>query len=169
MKNAVSVLAAVILLFAVSGSTWEFYSPGALSSFHAAATGDNLDGCATCHEPYKGLAPNRCLTCHDEVAQRMARKTGFHGVSATGKPCETCHHEHRGSRAAIVDWPGGREHFLHSATGFEIEDYHASLTCDTCHRDSRIEDPAIAALRGRYPEHRTFLGLSTDCEFCHTH
>jgi len=171
MKKVLAIVGCVGIAAGISGWTYRFFSPGALALPHAWITDETMDGCAKCHTPYQGLQRKNCLGCHGEIAERVNARKGFHGQSplAKDRPCETCHHEHRGLAATLVEWPNGIAQFKHDLTGYELKDKHADLACDTCHKDSRIADPAITALRQAHPGRKTYLGLSTDCAYCHMH
>jgi hypothetical protein len=121
-------------------------SPGPLARAHAAL--DGVGNCAKCHDAGHELSPEKCLSCHKPIADRMARKTGVHR-NVTGD-CRQCHVEHRGKDADLrrID----PQSFNHAAeTGYPIEHLHARLaaTCAACHKT------------------RSFLVARPSCDACH--
>lgn len=120
-----------------------FLSPGPLAEPHAAI--DTVTGCPKCHAVGSGVAPARCLTCHDEVAEQVTARRGFHGDK--GERCQTCHPDHRGRAFALVKLA---EHdFDHATTGFALEGEHLRAECTACHTD------------------RGWTGLVATCRSCH--
>ena len=121
-------------------------SPGPLVRAHAALEG--VGNCGRCHDSARRPSGERCLVCHQPIAQRIAKKQGVH--RAVAGDCGTCHAEHRGENVDLrrID----REHFNHAQeTAFALEGEHARLaaTCARCHKK------------------RSFLGLRRACETCH--
>ena len=47
-------------------------SPGRLSRAHASLEG--ITNCLSCHSAGRGVAADKCLTCHKPVAERIARQ-----------------------------------------------------------------------------------------------
>lgn len=84
-----SALLVVYLVWLDSGRT----SPGPISAVHAQDEELAGDGCEQCHvgEHDSGMA-GACSKCHAEIAQQIARKSGFHGTLAgDANACARCH------------------------------------------------------------------------------
>jgi hypothetical protein len=122
-------------------------APGALSKAHAFLEGPT--SCQNCHGPDHRVTPAQCLTCHDPIADRIARKKGVHrGVTDS---CVACHVEHQGVEVDLR--PLDPTAFDHAAeTGFALVGQHAKLAgdCATCHKT------------------RSFITLTPSCSSCHT-
>ncbi|HSL16578.1 MAG TPA: hypothetical protein VLB51_01600, partial [Methylomirabilota bacterium] len=121
-------------------------SPGPLSRAHA----ELEDGmCDACHDDDLRIEADRCLVCHDLIADRIAAGKGVHR-EITGD-CEVCHAEHGGRDADIrmID----TDDFAHEEeTGFELVGAHARAAvedCSSCHTT------------------RSFLTLNPECSSCH--
>jgi pSer/pThr/pTyr-binding forkhead associated (FHA) protein len=69
------------------------FMPGGVSSAHARARDANGDpiarNCNACHDPWRGVIDQRCVTCHGKVPHAEAQ--------AETPPCISCHAEHRGA------------------------------------------------------------------------
>lgn len=156
--------AMVTTLVLAAGPAVAQISPGELASAHASLEGTS--GCAKCHDPRKGVAPDRCLTCHTAIKQRIDEGWGLH-ARPEYRRCETCHIDHQGRNADLRWWgPKGIGAFDHKDAGYALEGKHAPLTCGSCHNPSRVTDPA-ALTRGGGNAARTYLGLGTACVSCH--
>ena len=160
----VALLAVCSLAAAARG---QVFSPGPLNKGHANLEG--LANCTKCHVAGGQLSDQRCLDCHGELKQRIAKRHGFHGLlSAAERTCNKCHHEHQGKDFALVDWgKGGKTAFDHRRTGFPLLGKHAPLRCDECHRDRLIVDPGIRELRKTHAGRETYLGVAVQCSACH--
>jgi hypothetical protein len=122
-------------------------SPGRLSRAHASLEG--ISSCLQCHSAGRGIAAEKCLTCHKPVAERIAQKTGVHRNVTTD--CVSCHVEHAGVDAELR--PFNTAQFNHRTdTGFPLDGLHAPLAnnCAACHKT------------------RSFLSVSPTCSSCHT-
>jgi hypothetical protein len=122
-------------------------SPGRLSRAHASLEG--ITNCLSCHSAGRGVAADKCLTCHTPVAERIAKKKGVHKAVTTD--CVTCHVEHAGVDAELR--PFNVQRFNHATdTGFPLDGLHAPLAtnCAACHKT------------------RSFLAASPSCASCHT-
>jgi len=139
-------------------------SPGELAKVHAAI--DNASGCLRCHAAGKGVDPEKCLSCHTALKERMAAGRGLHARPEYRK-CETCHIDHQG-REVDLRWWGARgvAGFNHADTGYALEGRHAAVECARCHNPERVLDKAALA-RGGGNATRTYLGLGTTCVSCH--
>ena len=106
MKWLVGVLAIIVLAFGLSHFwhepedlsklDWEqAISPGSLSQSHAFIDND----CLSCHTPIKGVERDKCVACHANDTDIVARQpTAFH---ADIQECTSCHIEHEGLNANI--------------------------------------------------------------------
>lgn len=74
----------------------EFVAPGPLTSQHAFMAGD----CGGCHVPIKGVDSARCIGCHANETELLARRpTAFHANIGN---CTECHREHQGADALLA-------------------------------------------------------------------
>ncbi|MFL5408932.1 MAG: hypothetical protein ACJ79O_24190 [Myxococcales bacterium] len=157
----------IVLLGTAAAARGDVFSPGPLSKGHANLEG--LGNCTRCHEAGARVSERRCLACHAEIQESVAKKQGFHGrLSDAERTCNLCHHEHQGRDFKLVDWgKGGKAAFDHSRTGFVLAGKHAQIKCEQCHQDRLIGDPEIRKLREAHPERQTYLGVPTTCSGCH--
>ncbi len=138
-------------------------SPGTLSHVHAEL--DSSRACLECHTTGKGVTPDRCLSCHGLLGERIEAGAGLHSRPGY-QPCETCHIEHHGRDFELIWWgEAGVDAFDHAETGYPLVGAHR-LDCRSCHRASRIAEPERLAAVGKDLD-RTFLGLAADCVACH--
>jgi hypothetical protein len=142
----------------------QLLSPGRLSAPHAELEG--IRNCTSCHAlGQRGIAPDRCLECHEPLASRIEAGLGYHAAAAA-EACADCHQEHLGTDFDMRHLD--EDAFEHTETGYELELSHDSVDCADCHQPSHIVDPAILSYTDeRGTRERTFLGLSTDCAGCH--
>ncbi len=162
-------MAAVSLIVMLAApAAYSQFSPGPLSKPHQSLSASTQ--CASCHRVGNSTDNMRCLDCHTEIAQRLARGRGLHprllGKNANGKDCVTCHHEHTGDEVKLIRWDPAPGKFDHSRTGYPLEGKHATLDCRRCHNAQHIapsERPMIAAKDLNH----TFLGLTPACTSCH--
>lgn len=162
-----ALLAVAVALCAFTASA-DFFSPGDLSKAHSSLEG--IKNCTQCHEAGQKLSQDKCLSCHKELSAEISEHRGFHGkMPASERACETCHSEHHGRDAALIDWgPKKQAGFEHaSKTGFALEGEHARVNCEKCHDSRLIIDDTVRALLKKHPSRRTFLGLATTCNQCH--
>lgn len=102
-------------------------SGGPLSSAHATLEAD----CASCHGGFQAVADTACSVCHEKWGDDVGTFTfGAHALyrsndfgrprTADGEPaCATCHPEHQGRQAEIIDVPDSRCQACHERTRFE--------------------------------------------------
>jgi hypothetical protein len=139
-------------------------SPGPISQAHL----EVATQCASCHEPWRGVADAGCALCHDPMgSDRFA--TTAHLASARSAPeahraaltadCATCHGEHQGLATSLVP----------------ADD----AGCRTCHVETWSTHPQFAVFEPgavpsggialshaiHMPEVERTLGVS--CEGCH--
>jgi hypothetical protein len=152
-------------------------SPGHLSTSHAAI--DNQLGCNDCHvSSTPKLDNDKCLRCHDAIADRMVLRAGMHGSAKfRSKRCWECHREHRGRSFDLRGWntvPGGERGFglEHGAkTEFPLRSTHTVTMCAGCHPKTNAQglrlylgtERACIGCHESRDRHRTRLA----CERCH--
>lgn len=139
--------------------------PGEVAVKHARVEHE----CGKCHESFDKTAQERlCLACHTDVAADLGEKRGYHGQepSVSGRPCKTCHAEHKGRRANIV--PLNRETFNHRLTDMPLRGGHTKVQCDNCHVSGKRfrEAPSHCSdCHSRKDPHEGSLGAG--CDNCH--
>ncbi|CAM2065181.1 Cytochrome-C7 domain-containing protein [Sulfidibacter corallicola] len=96
--------------------TGHFLSNGPLSSAHAV----HERQCDSCHTEWNSVPSDNCASCHEDVSDELGlysfdnhylyRSGDFNRVvpSENEMPCATCHPEHQGRDAALVDVPDQR-------------------------------------------------------------
>lgn len=148
------ILGALVAVFVSSfgaRAQAQFLSPGQLSKAHAELEGD--ERCGDCHSAGRRVANDKCMSCHQDVAGTVRRKTGLHGRTYAGQPCASCHVDHRGRSHDLVRWD--QKTFDHRQAGWPLRDAHARLDCMKCHTNKNE--------RGVH----TFIGQSSACASCH--
>lgn len=126
-------------------------SPGPLIEAHAALA------CVDCHaDGSKSVRNDKCLGCHEHqtLAARVHAARGLHASHAVaGKPCESCHLDHRGAHYDASGWSGlsgGAAAFDHDLSGWKLEGAHAAVACASCH-----------------PKPGRWVGADRACGSCH--
>lgn len=138
-------------------------SPGRLSRAHASLEG--IGSCLQCHSAGRGIAPEKCLTCHKPVAERIAQRKGVHRNAASG--CVACHVEHAGVDAELR--PFNVERFNHRTdTGFALDGLHAPIAanCAACHKTRSFLTASPSCASCHTDAHKGSLG--SNCAACHT-
>ena len=155
-------------------------SPGPLVAAHSQLTTD----CASCHTPWHGPDPARCVQCHvvaeiglrttDGTPMVRRKKTSSFHQQLIQQNCNACHSDHQGplrteanrvrfSHAVLRPESRMQCETCHTAPRNRI---HANITgaCAQCHRPS--------AWRPATLNHRTLFVLdrnhSPTCVTCHT-
>lgn len=141
----------------------DLFSPGELAKAHESLRG--LSECTSCHPAGGQLSQGTCLSCHVELQVKAGK--GLHGLIPDDKrDCESCHREHQGADAHLIDWgAGGEKGFNHQRTGWTLKGAHAKEKCVACHEKRRIVRQSVLNLLEKRPATR--LGLSTGCPDCH--
>ncbi len=106
--------------------TEALWAPGDLSRHHT-----DIVRCLSCHEPFRGATPKKCLVCHTlETFQSRSEgdvRQWHQNAIQTDQTCLVCHTEHRGVLTAItigrVENPHGE--LIFRATG--------ATSCSDCH------------------------------------
>lgn len=169
-KRATALFALAVGLVALVARA-DLFSPGELSKPHTQLEG--LSKCTTCHPAGGQLSQASCLSCHQELQPRLAKAAGLHGrIPEAKRNCETCHREHQGLTARLIDWsvgngaPASSENdFNHLRTGWALKGGHAEVKCSGCHEKRRISWSVALKLLATRPDTR--LGLGTQCTDCH--
>ena len=85
------------------------WAPGPLSRYHR----ENAH-CLQCHQPFRGVRTERCLTCHVPTGLAELSKpddAAIHrAVLQKGQACVNCHTEHHGAAAPITMGTSGNPH-----------------------------------------------------------
>jgi hypothetical protein len=154
------LLLAIALCSALSATAYaDFFSttPGPLAKVHEKI--DNKDHCVDCHVNGRQVAPEKCLKCHEAIADRIKERKGVHAsAKALGKPCELCHTDHKGRNKDILGFStfGGREKFEHNQlTTFVLDGKHQTTKCNDCHKQKT--DAGFI----------TYLKAPDQCASCH--
>lgn len=130
MRWAAFIAGVIAIAFvAVTLSTHRGYEPAPLLAAHQRLA----DGCASCHQPWRGPRNQRCIACHgslDDVNPHggldvsstidglIAGRALFAGA-ANDLTCRSCHREHQGARVDL--------------------NVTASFACQWCHKHPSIE------------------------------
>ncbi len=136
------------------------------STFKHATTGFELLGshatvnCSDCHASNVTNAVPDCFSCHEE----QYNIAPDHLSDGFPKECELCHN--------TVTWI--EVTFDHDATDFPLTGAHLNSDCSSCHANgySNISTECSSCHQTNFdnttnPSHKT-LGLSVNCEVCHT-
>lgn len=182
MKRSPLILASLVLAAIVALSIikpHQMVSPGNLMPAHASLEGD----CFACHAPWRGAAPDRCLSCHAlaDIGVRTTKgisirkgkdRPAFH--EALSEPnCLACHSEH--ARPALArDKPISFDHALlkpgernrcescHQAPRDQLH-FGQAAPCATCHQPPRWKPATF--------DHGRFFLLdrhhNATCSTCH--
>jgi hypothetical protein len=157
----------------------EMLSPGNLIPAHSALQTD----CFACHAPLRGVAADRCITCHAVTDIGLRTTKGVKVTSSKGRPpfhqallepnCMACHSDH--TKPKFVHARALR--FDHSLLKAEVR-----ANCQSCHvppRDAVHKAPKLACstchqAAGWKPatfDHNRFFALDKDhntaCTTCH--
>ncbi len=120
-----AVIIGVVMWFSPD-YTEALWAPGHLSRYHT-----DVKSCLSCHQPFQGPIPQKCLSCHSkEIFATRAEPAvaRFHAdIIAKAQPCWTCHVEHQGVLASITTRALRNPHgeIIFRATG--------ATSCSNCH------------------------------------
>lgn len=144
----------------------QLVSPGPLSNPHAKYEKE----CTSCHEPFvRQSQSGLCLACHKPIDADRTSGRGFHGKNPEAKSgnCRTCHAEHKGRAADIVQL--NRQLLNHAQTNYPLEGGHKRVACIACHKGNdkfrAAPSGCVACHKGSDP-HRGNLGEA--CASCHS-
>jgi formate dehydrogenase gamma subunit len=111
--------------------------------------------CLSCHELFHVPPSSSCLSCHEGIAERLARRLGVHG--RFDGECRSCHEEHQGAEADLRGLDPTA--FNHEQARFRLTGLHRESECSSCH---------VADGAGPVASRTRYTGLSFDsCERCH--
>ncbi len=126
--------------------------------------------CSNCHDRSNVRTQTAlCLDCHKEIAADIGTHHGYHGrmPNAGSGECRSCHTEHKGREADIVQL--GRAQFDHSLTDFALEGAHRSLACESCHKAGEAFRKAQPACLACHKNDDVHHGQFTQaCSECHS-
>lgn len=137
-------------------------SPGRLSRAHASLEG--IGNCLKCHSAGQRVAADKCLVCHQPIAERIAQKRGVHRQVTTD--CIACHVEHAGIDAELR--PFDQRRFNHATeTRFALDGLHAPVegSCGSCHKTRSFLQAGASCASCHTDVHKGTLG--TRCDTCH--
>jgi len=96
--------------------------------------------CNDCHVPFWSAEHmgDRCLACHTDITEGMARPNTLHANLATPANCRTCHPEHRGADVPLTLFEP--DLYPHAEFGFFLISHLAhpdgrAFACQDCHID----------------------------------
>ena len=138
-------------------------SPGELSRAHAILEG--VENCEKCHSPKGDQLSDKCLACHQAIADERKTGTGLHGSDEYAE-CNLCHVEHHGRDFELIYFKGGKKNFDHRQTGFILDGKHRQLDCRQCHIPKYIKNEQIRGDKN-INLRKSFLGLDSSCTNCH--
>lgn len=158
-----AAVGAALLIICVSGTNAQI-SPGELHKSHAFLEG--VENCEQCHGKDRSTLGENCLVCHTPIQQQRSSDKGLHS-GADYKECQMCHVEHHGRDFDLIYFKDGQNAFDHNQTGFALEGKHRNVECRKCHNSANIVGTA-ALKEVNVNIARTFLGLETKCNGCHS-
>ncbi|MEQ1569789.1 MAG: hypothetical protein ABMA64_29405, partial [Myxococcota bacterium] len=141
----------------------QWVSPGLLARDHADLEG--LTNCTKCHAPMMGVTTERCTACHEEVAEQIRTKSGFHANKAN--KCGTCHTDHKGRDYQLARLELTPLQHLNE-TGFPLEGAHLQAKCEDCHTTGKWADVEPECWTCHETPHgeKEHVDLGT-CDDCH--
>ena len=166
MRHALGLLVLMVAFLSPLRAAAAQISPGPLAAAHQHLEG--AGNCGQCHAPRKGSVSQMCVNCHREIGWLAERGRGVHSRSAPAarKECAGCHPDHAGRDFALVSWPGGAPgRFDHRQAGWELQQSHRDVKCESCHAREYRNGPA-ASLSPRRAS-AGWIGLETSCLSCH--
>ncbi len=153
----------MIIALASVGDARAQISPGPLSEAHQSLEG--MGNCLQCHELGERETTTLCLDCHGEIGRLREAGRGLHAREGSGD-CASCHPEHGGRDFDVVGFEGGPGGFDHGRAGWPLDGAHATVACESCHRE-RFLDPPIVVGRPEGAGPSRWVGLANDCASCH--
>ena len=127
------------------------------------------DECSRCHRPFsKQSQTTLCMDCHEEIADDVKAKEGFHGRSGAGNAeCNSCHSDHKGRDAKVAQFD--METFNHELTDFPLAGGHAGITCISCHASGKKFRDAPGLCVDCHNDDDVHKGnLGETCSDCHS-
>lgn len=153
-----------VVMGAAQGQSIEsVLAPGEVVSSHAKVENE----CASCHVRFNPKGQDAlCMACHKPVGQDVKARQGFHGRLKADATCRSCHTDHKGRGAKIVQFDAKR--FDHLQTDYKLVAKHQDVACDKCHASGKkyAQAPAeCAACHKKDDVHKG--GISGKCSDCH--
>ncbi len=138
-------------------------APGKLTQSHAKAESE----CSNCHVKFdRDAQDQRCGECHKDVRADLRERKGFHGKQPKVQSCKSCHTDHKGRDAVIVQLDDKR--FDHKLTDYVLGGKHAQAACKSCHTAGRKWREAPSDCNSCHKKddvHKAALGAQ--CQDCH--
>lgn len=186
LRSALALLALMVLSAGVyvELNKEKYLFPGPLSALSSG--GEPLGGytshaefeleCGHCHAPIHCIEDSHCQDCHLDIARQRSEAQGLHALLPGTEQCNTCHVEHRGREADIVEF--AYVNFNHQQlTGFSLErhsqDYAGqAMTCESCHAQNDFADETLDCLSchaaAEHDDMASHLeSYGADCTACH--
>lgn len=137
-------------------------SPGLVIKAHAKTENE----CNACHVRFDRVGQDaQCQICHKNVGQDLRQHRGLHGLQKP-QSCRTCHTDHRGREARIVNID--KHTFDHALTDYALRGAHTKVDCEKCHLPAKKYRDAPTdcnACHRKDDVHKTSLGPK--CADCH--
>ncbi len=167
VRIAVQIMMLALLTTSARAMDFEtLFMPGEVIEGHAELETE----CSKCHSRFKKSSQKKlCLDCHEDTAHDLKSKQGFHGRNklVNKSDCKTCHTEHKGRDADIVQL--NQTTFNHKLTDFKLEGAHTDVSCKSCHKPDKKYSKAPTTCfdcHGKQEPHKGNLG--EQCEDCHS-
>ena len=140
-------------------------APGKLVQGHVKWEED----CKACHVRFDRAAQDKlCMDCHKDVGQDVNTGRGYHGLQLRAKPqaCRSCHTDHKGRTARIVDFDPQK--FDHRQSDFALRGKHVDTACKDCHLPAKQYRDAASDCNACHKKDDVHKGsLGPRCADCH--
>ena len=149
-------------------------SGGPLSSAHATLESD----CASCHSGFQAVADESCSTCHEKAGDTIGTftfaahaiyRSGDFGRATTAEnepPCASCHPEHQGRQALVLNVPDSACQDCHERTHFTTDHPEFAFA-----ENPQGDDDTLAFAHGHHTrevmERAGWVDLERACLACH--
>lgn len=160
----VVVLVALLPWSAHGQSVESVLAPGDVIAGHA-----KLEGvCASCHVRFSPKGQDAlCMDCHKEVSRDVKSKSGFHGRLKGEPTCRSCHTDHKGRQARIVQFDPKK--FDHRQSDYLLKAKHQDVACDQCHlKGKKYWQAASDCLSCHKKDDVHKGGIGGKCSDCHS-
>jgi hypothetical protein len=126
--------------------------------------------CEACHKKFdKAAQDGLCMDCHKEVGADVREKRGHHGRMKKRDACRSCHTDHKGAQAKIVELD--EKSFDHGQTDYPLREGHLKPKCADCHKPKakyREAPSACVACHKKDDDAKGHKGkLGDKCQDCH--
>jgi hypothetical protein len=138
--------------------------PGELVQGHAKWE----EECTKCHVRFDRAAQDKlCTDCHKDVGQDMRERTGYHGRQKATATCRSCHTDHKGRSARIVEFDKNK--FDHAQSDYLLRGKHIDTKCEKCHEPKKPYWKAPQDCNSCHKKDDVHKGsLGPKCLDCHT-